>query len=202
MIAEDVPLIVCVTRNAEVRARVADRVGDCGVVVLCADVNELRAVLGPADQVVSADVPVNGADRRAGAATAPDSAAGAPAPGVVALGDLRLDEVNHLATWRGTSLRLTRLEWELLGALATPPTTIWTYERLFGAVWGGTFLGDTSILHSAIKRLRRKLREAGDGLVIETVRGIGYRLSLTVPSQRRDPVGSREIHSTVTKPRG
>ena len=92
-----------------------------------------------------------------------------------------MDEANHLATWRGRSLRLTRLEWKLLAALATPPTTIWTYERLFGAVWGGTFLGDTSILHSAIKWLRRKLREAGDGLVIETARGIGYRLSLTVP---------------------
>jgi DNA-binding winged helix-turn-helix (wHTH) protein len=50
---------------------------------------------------------------------------------------------------------------------------VWTYETLFAAVWGGTYLGDNSILHSAVKRLRRKLREVG--LSVETVRGIGYR---------------------------
>ncbi|MFS8480250.1 MAG: winged helix-turn-helix domain-containing protein [Micromonosporaceae bacterium] len=177
MIAEDVPLIVCVTKDATVRERVAHQLCDCGVVVLCADIDELRAVLGPADQAGRA---TEAGRTPAAAATSVD--AGTPAPGaVVALGDLLLDGANHLATWRGASLSLTRLEWELLGALAAPPNTIWTYERLFGAVWGGTLLGDTSILHSAIKRLRRKLREAGDGLVIETVRGVGYRLSLTVP---------------------
>jgi two-component system, OmpR family, response regulator MtrA len=54
---------------------------------------------------------------------------------------------------------------------------VWTYQRLFQAVWGGSYLGDTSILHSAVKRLRRKLRAAG-GLSVQTVRGVGYRLEL------------------------
>jgi DNA-binding response OmpR family regulator len=56
---------------------------------------------------------------------------------------------------------------------------VWTYERLFAAVWGGAYLGDNAILHSAVKRLRRKLRAADGRVEIETVRGVGYRL---VPS--------------------
>ncbi|BCB80196.1 hypothetical protein Pflav_066060 [Phytohabitans flavus] len=44
-------------------------------------------------------------------------------------------------------------------------------------MWGGAYLGDTSILHSAIKRLRRKLRAAPEGPSVETVRGVGYRLA-------------------------
>jgi len=47
---------------------------------------------------------------------------------------------------------------------------------LFAAVWGAAYLGDNSILHSAVKRLRRKLRDVGNDLSIDTVRGIGYRL--------------------------
>lgn len=157
MVSAKVPLVVCVTPDVEVRERVARRLSDCGVVLMCADVRELRAVLFPA---AATDVTGQGPSA------------------VRAFGDLIIDAGNHVASWRGEPLPLTRLEWELLGSLATPPPAVWTYERLFGTVWGGAYLGDTSILHSAMKRLRRKLRAAGDGVSIETVRGIGYRLAL------------------------
>jgi DNA-binding response OmpR family regulator len=99
---------------------------------------------------------------------------------LVTVGDLIVDVPGHLVTWRGRPLPLTRLERELLGRLATAPVGVWTYQRLFDAVWGKAYLGDTSILHSAVKRLRGKLRTAGDELGLETVRGVGYRLA--VPS--------------------
>jgi DNA-binding response OmpR family regulator len=100
-----------------------------------------------------------------------------PGAGAVNLGDLVVDAFAHLVTWRGAPLPLTRLERELLARLATPPFGVWTYQRLFDAVWGGSYLGDSSILHSAVKRLRRKLRAVADGPAIETVRGVGYRLA-------------------------
>jgi DNA-binding response OmpR family regulator len=96
---------------------------------------------------------------------------------VVVLGELVVDLPGHLVTWRGRPLPLTRLERELLGRLATPPAAVWTYQRLFDAVWGEAYRGDTSILHSAVKRLRAKLRAAGGELAVETVRGVGYRLA-------------------------
>lgn len=154
MVNGEVPLVVCVTADVAVRERVVRRLDDCGTVVICTDLAELRAMLFP-------PVPVE-----TPAPTAP-----------VVLGDLVVDVPGHLVTWQGEPLALTRLERELLARLATPPVVVWTYERLFGTVWGGAYLGDTAILHSAVKRLRRKLRSAGGGLEIQTVRGVGYRLA-------------------------
>lgn len=153
----EVPLVVCVSSNLAVRERVVRRLDDCGTVVICSDLSELRAMLFPPDN--------------AGNATAY-----LPAP--VALGDLAVDPGGHLVTWRGEPLALTRLERELLARLASPPVGVWTYERLFGSVWGGAYLGDTAILHSAVKRLRRKLKAVEAGPRIQTVRGVGYRLAL------------------------
>jgi len=161
VVSENVPLVVCVTPDAAVRERVARRLTDCGVVLMCSDMAELRSVLFPSTSVELSDHRLGDMVRN--------------------VGDLLIDAGNHVASWRGTPLPLTRLEWQLLGSLATPPPIVWTYERLFGTVWGGAYLGDTSILHSAMKRLRRKLRAAGDGVSIETVRGIGYRLALSHP---------------------
>jgi two-component system, OmpR family, response regulator MtrA len=156
----EVPFVVCVSADVTVRERVVRRLDDCGAVVLCADLAELRAMLFPAMAVsVPAHVSIPAAS------------------GPVRLGELVVDTTAHLVTWRDQPLALTRLERELLARLASPPIGVWTYERLFDTVWGGAYLGDTSILHSAVKRLRRKLREAEDGPTIETVRGVGYRLA-------------------------
>lgn len=158
MVNGDVPLVVCVSTDVALRERVVRRLDDCGAVVLCADLSELRAMLFPP--------------------AAPASSAFGPTAGVpVRLGDLVVDTAGHLVTWRDHPLPLTRLERELLARLASPPVAVWTYERLFDTVWGGAYLGDTSILHSAVKRLRRKLRAAEGGPAVETVRGVGYRLA-------------------------
>jgi two-component system, OmpR family, response regulator MtrA len=161
----EVPLVVCVTADVAVRERVVRRLDDCGTVVICTDLAELRAMLFP-------PVPTESP-----APTAP-----------IVLGDLVVDVPGHLVTWQGEPLALTRLERELLARLAAPPVVVWTYERLFGSVWGGAYLGDTAILHSAVKRLRRKLRGAGGGLEIQTVRGVGYRLATPAsPGLADDP---------------
>jgi DNA-binding response OmpR family regulator len=145
-----------VSTDAAVRARVLRRLDDFGRVLIVADLAELRAVLFP-PQGVDAGSPL-------------------PSPLPVSLGELFVDVSGHLVTWRGEPLALTRLERELLARLVGPPLLVWTYERLFDSVWGGAYLGDTAILHSAIKRLRRKLRAIDGGPGVQTVRGIGYRL--------------------------
>lgn len=174
MLTAEVPLIVCLTSNVKVRERVAGRLADCGVVLMCADVAELRAVFCPSARADWANVvdPTTLGDAPTPAVTIPPPQA---AVGAVA-GDLVVDPDRHLVTWRGAVVPVTRLERELLSSLASAPVGVWTYERLFQTVWGGAYLGDTSILHSAMKRLRRKLRAVGDGVSVETVRGVGYRL--------------------------
>ena len=167
MTETDVPLVVCVSTDEEVRARVLRRLDDFGRVLIVADLTELRATLFPPEGVDP----------------------GTPLPPLlpVSLGELFVDPGGHLVTWRGEPLALTRLERELLARLVGPPLMVWTYERLFDSVWGGAYLGDTAILHSAIKRLRRKLRAIEGGPQVQTVRGVGYRLlpvTLTGPAAR------------------
>jgi DNA-binding response OmpR family regulator len=156
----DLPLVVCVSPDRGVRERVARQLDGEGIVVLCPDLGALRALL-------------------AGSTAAPLAAA-MPAPeGPIATGvdELVIDDRDHHVIWRGQTLPLTRLECELIARLASQPVRLWTYERLFVAVWRGAYLGDNSILHSAVKRLRRKLRAVNAGVEIETVRGLGYRLA-------------------------
>jgi DNA-binding response OmpR family regulator len=76
-------------------------------------------------------------------------------------------------------LNLTRLEFDLLYHLLSNAGRVLTRERLLEQAWGYEFTGDTRAVDSAIKRLRARLRSlAPEADSIETVRGIGYRLSV------------------------
>lgn len=174
----EVPVVVCVTPDATVRERLARSLAGCGDVRMVADLGELRALFCPSAQ---------------------DDARPVRPPGT----DLVIDPAQHRVTWRGGSLTLTRLESEVLEVLASPPLTVWSYERLYTAAWGGAYLGDASTVQAAVKRLRRKLRALADCAVVETVRGVGYRLAIAdaaavvvVRSPRpRRPVATAEARS-------
>ena len=91
-------------------------------------------------------------------------------------GELRVDPDQHESTWRGHGLPLTSHERVLLHCLMQPPRRVWTYQRLHEKVWGGVYLGDPALVHSAVKRLRRKLARADVTHQVVTVRGAGFRL--------------------------
>ncbi|PMR59142.1 transcriptional regulator [Verrucosispora sp. ts21] len=158
----EIPILVCVSSDAAVRQRVVQRLDGVGPVVICADLAQLRAMFPepPGEPDLTDARPP---ERRAGAAGG--------------WADLVIDRAGHLVSWRGVPLGLTRTERELLARLASSPVSLWSYERLFASVWGGAYLGDTAILHSAVKRLRRKLRALPGGPQVQTVRGVGYRLT-------------------------
>jgi DNA-binding response OmpR family regulator len=157
VVVVDVPLVVCVSADAVMRERLVRQLEACGPVLICTDLQELKAILFPEQPPIR-----------------PQPAAMDVAP--LTVGDLVIDAASYRVTWRGLPLPLTRLERRLLGCLAGPPMDVWTYQRLFHSVWGAAYLGDTSILHSAVKRLRSKLRATGDQLSVETIRGVGYQL--------------------------
>ncbi len=178
---DDVSLVFCVSADVSVRERMVRRLDGLGTLVICTDLAELQAMIGPPQLGAPAPLvrPTTASVPSPTAAAAAPADTAADAGGQINIGDLTIDPLDHLVTWRGQPLPLTRLERDLLTHLATAPVGVWTYERLFESVWGCAYLGDTSILHSAVKRLRRKLRCAGDEVRVHTVRGIGYRLSLT-----------------------
>lgn len=93
------------------------------------------------------------------------------------LGDhLKLDLAARTAISNGVELPLTRQEFELLRCLSGLPLRAWSFGELAQSVWGIDEPGDCSLVRSAVKRLRAKVAALADGVAVESVRGVGYRL--------------------------
>lgn len=92
-------------------------------------------------------------------------------------GNLEIDLTSHRASWRGEILPLTEHELQILAVLASVPGRAWSFGELLEQVWGVTFRGDSSVVRSAIKRLRKKLARTGGKLSVEAVRGVGFCLA-------------------------
>ncbi|NEE00618.1 response regulator transcription factor [Phytoactinopolyspora halotolerans] len=93
------------------------------------------------------------------------------------VGRLTIDEPRHEARLDGRLLELTPTEWGLLTALATAPLRVYSRYELINRVRGYDFAGYERNVDSHVKNLRRKLGPDGDR-IIETVLGVGYRMTL------------------------
>jgi DNA-binding response OmpR family regulator len=91
-------------------------------------------------------------------------------------GDLSINTEEHTAQLRGVDVPLTALEFDLLKLLARHPNRFWSRERIMARVWPSTAEPETNVVDVYISRLRRKLSAAGATPIIETRRGVGYRL--------------------------
>ncbi len=91
---------------------------------------------------------------------------------------LSVDEATRRATASGAPLDLTRVEFDLLSCLLSAPGRVFTRAQLIDRVWGDGFAITDRTIDSHVKALRRKVADAGgDAAMIETVRGVGYRVS-------------------------
>jgi two-component system, OmpR family, response regulator MtrA len=93
-------------------------------------------------------------------------------PEVIAVSDLEIDPGSHEVRRNGQAIPLTATEFRLLLELARRPKQVFTREVLLERVWSYDYLGDSRLVDVAVQRLRAKI---GPGL-LETVRGVGYRL--------------------------
>lgn len=92
-------------------------------------------------------------------------------------GDLIVDPVGREVRMREEIVDLTRLEFDLLDALAESPHVALTRGQLLERVWGPTWFGDEHVVDVHIANLRRKLGDDGRSpRYIRTVRGVGYRM--------------------------
>ena len=97
---------------------------------------------------------------------------------------VRLDLGAHRAFVAGAEVELTTLEFTLLQSLMLHPGRVRTREQLLADAWGITSVMETRTVDTHVMRLRDKLGGARD--MVETVRGVGYRLSEAPP---RSPAG-------------
>jgi DNA-binding response OmpR family regulator len=104
-------------------------------------------------------------------------------PPVVTVGGVRVDLGKHTVTRAGQPVALTRKEFELLACLAREPGRVISRDRLLIDVWQTSWRGAGRTLDVHMASLRGKL---GSPALIETVRGVGYRLAGS-PQEGGDP---------------
>jgi two-component system, OmpR family, response regulator ResD len=93
------------------------------------------------------------------------------------LGQLHIDRRRFEVKIRGTEVRLTRKEFELLWVLASESGRVFHRDELIERVWGLDYYTHSRTVDVHITRLRSKVKAAAPDLsLIETIWGIGYRL--------------------------
>jgi len=100
--------------------------------------------------------------------------------GILLLADIAIDILEHTITRSGKEIPLTRLEFDLLVALAKEPGRVFTREALLSEVWGYRHSTDTRLVNVHIQRLRAKVEHDSENpTIITTVRGIGYKAGVS-----------------------
>jgi two-component system OmpR family response regulator len=105
------------------------------------------------------------------------------APAEIARGAVRIDPARHSASFGGTEVALTAIEFDLLKALFTRPETVFSRERIMALAYpSNTHVSDRTI-DSHIRNIRAKFLGSGCDGVIDTVHGVGFRAGRCEPAR-------------------
>ena len=98
----------------------------------------------------------------------------APDKDDMSVGGVCVNVKKHEVTVDGKAVTLTLKEFELLERLMRNQNIVLTRDQLLEDIWGYDFDGETRTVDVHVRTLRQKLGEKGE--IIETVRGVGYRV--------------------------
>jgi len=93
--------------------------------------------------------------------------------------DLSLNPQTREVRRGSRPIELTKIEFDLLELFLHHPRQVLTRDQILDLVWGYNFDSGTNSLAVYIGYLRRKLEEANEARLIQTVRGVGYALRST-----------------------
>jgi len=103
-------------------------------------------------------------------------AGGEDESGRLVFADLELDDDTHEVRRAGEPVDLTATEFRLLRYLMQNAPRVLSKAQILDHVWNYDFGGDVNIVETYVSYIRRKLDAFGPPL-IQTVRGVGYRLA-------------------------
>lgn len=110
--------------------------------------------------------------------------------GIVVLGSLSLDSSTYRVAFDGQTLKLGPTEFKLLQYLMTHAERVHSRSQLLDKVWGDHVFIEERTVDVHVKRLREALGEAG--VMVETVRGAGYRVTAR-------PVAASSLSAPLTR---
>lgn len=97
------------------------------------------------------------------------------AQSMISIGDLEIDHEKHEVRKAGEVIRLTLKEYQLLEYLAENRGKVLSRNALLDRVWGYDYFGETRTVDVHIRHLRKKIEDES-GALIETIRGVGYKI--------------------------
>jgi len=100
-----------------------------------------------------------------------------PRPAVLRVGDLQLDPRRGVCRRAGTEIRLTAREAALLELLARRSGEVVSKGEALDEVWGADYTRDPNVVEVYVGYLRRKIDRPFERPLLQTVRGLGYRLA-------------------------
>jgi len=95
---------------------------------------------------------------------------------IIKVADLSLDLLSREADRGGRAIKLTAREFDLLAYMMRSPGRVYTRTQILEHVWGFDFDPNTNLVDVHIQRLRKKITTGEESALIETVRGVGYRM--------------------------
>ena len=96
---------------------------------------------------------------------------------VIEIQGLKLDPVSHRVTVEDQPLDMGPTEFRLLHFFMTHPERVYSREQLLNNVWGTNVYVEDRTVDVHIRRLRKAIADSGHDVLIQTVRGSGYRFS-------------------------
>lgn len=99
-----------------------------------------------------------------------------PRPLALTCGPLRLDPATRVVSWDGELIDLSRREFALLEFLLHHRNEVVQRATILRHVWGARSDEQSNIIDAFVRNLRHKLDRRFDYPLIETVRGVGFRL--------------------------
>jgi two-component system OmpR family response regulator len=112
------------------------------------------------------------------------AAAGASSNGQhapLAQGQLSVDPEQHVAAFAGTPLRLTAIEFGILRAFLTRPSSVFSREQIMAAAYQLNIQVSDRTIDSHIRNIRAKLAAVNCDNAIETIHGVGFKLGRCEP---------------------
>ncbi len=154
---EDIPIIMLTAKSSEMDKIIGLEIGADDYITKPFSVRELQARIKTVLRRTKNTAPVQ------------DS-------GVIKVDELEIDLDKHEVRRREDKYVLTLKEFQLLKMLAENRGKVLTRNFLLDEIWGYDYFGETRTVDVHIRHLRAKIDDENNGNLIETVRGVGYKV--------------------------
>ena len=95
----------------------------------------------------------------------------------IEIGGLRIDNISHRVSTNGSQIEVAPTEYRLLHFFMTHADRAFNRSQLLDQVWGDQVYVEERTVDVHVRRLRKALEASGHDLLLQTVRGVGYRFS-------------------------